>query len=187
MTDLTPITALGAATPRTTTFGALTLRENPGLALASLALRRGAVTPAPLGLALPGPGRWAAGRDVDAFWTGSGQWMVSAEGRAEEDFAAVLKAAAPGCSVTEQTDGFVAIEIASDRGGAPIVALMAKLVNLDAAAFGPGNATRTGLEHMSVFVLRRAGDSLTILGMRSLAGSLWHAIARAAQHLGRES
>ncbi|MCE5974769.1 sarcosine oxidase subunit gamma [Sinirhodobacter sp. WL0062] len=183
MTDLSPITALGGAVPRSVSFGALSLSENTGLALASLSLRRGASQPVPMGLQLPGPGGWTAGNGVAAFWTGPGQWMLEGEGRAEESFARELKSRAPDCSVTEQTDGFVAIEIASAAGPEPIRALMRKLVNIDAAGFGPGCATRTGLEHMTVFVIRRAEDRLAIIGMRSLAGSLWHALAQAAARL----
>jgi len=183
VSDLKPITALGGAVARAQSFGALSIVENSGLALASLALRRDAMQPAPMGLSLPGPGRWAAGREIAAFWTGPGQWMVEAEGRAEEDFAAALKPQAPGCSVTEQTDGWVAFEVSSVAGGMPIRRLMEKLVNVDAAGFGPGSATRTGLEHMSVFLIRRAEDRLAVIGMRTLAGALWHALETAAARL----
>ena len=183
MTDLTPITALGALEPQVLKCGALTITENVQMALASLALRRGGSQPVPMGVQLPGPGGWSAGQGVSALWTGPGQWMIEAEGRAEEDFARELKTRVPECSVTEQTDGFVVFEIASTAGGAPIRALMEKLVNIDAAGFGPGCATRTGLEHMTVFVIRRAEDRVAIIGMRTLAGSLWHAIETAAKRL----
>lgn len=183
MPDLKPITALGGATPRTAAHGVLTIEENAGLALASLALRRGAARPAPFGLDLPGPGGWTAGGANAAFWTGPDQWMVEGPGRAGDDFAAELAAACPGCSVTEQTDGFAAFEVRSTDGAAPVLALMAKLVNLDPARLPPGSATRTGLEHMSVFVIRRAPDRLAVLGMRSAAASLWHALDAAARRL----
>ncbi len=183
MTDLTPMTALGGQSARVQTLGTLSLSETPDLALASLSLRRGAVQPVPMGLPLPGPGGWTAGQGLSAFWTGPGQWMIEAPGRAETGIEQALKQAAPDCSVTDQTDGFAAIEITSGAGGAPIRALLEKLVNLDAAGFGPGSATRTGLEHMTVFVIRRAEDRLALIGMRSLAGSLWHAVERAAQQL----
>lgn len=187
MTDLVSITALGGDIPRTLRFGALGITENAGLGLASLALRRGEAEPRPYGLHLPGPGLWAGGQGMGAFWTGHDQWMIEADGRAEEDFAHDLKIHAPGCSVTEQTDGWVCFEILSAQGGVPVTRLMQALVNIDAEAFGPGSATRTGLEHMSVFVIRRAADRLAILGMRSSAGSLWHAITTAAERLEGES
>lgn len=183
MPDLKPITALGGSSARTVTHGALTLTENTGLALASLALRRDGKQPAPFGLSLPGPGLWADMGEAAALWTGPGQWLIEGPGRAETDFAAAVEAACPGCSVSEQTDGLVAFEIRSVKGEASILALMAKLVNLDPAQLGPGRACRTGLEHMSVFVLRRAPDRLAMLGMRSSAGTLWHAIETAAARL----
>ncbi|MFC3060123.1 sarcosine oxidase subunit gamma [Paenirhodobacter populi] len=183
MPDLTPLTALGQTAPMVLTRGALTVTEHPALALASLALGRGAVAPCPFGVQLPEPGLWAAGQGIAAFWTGPNQWMIEAEGRAEEDFARDLTVHAPGCSVTEQTDGWVCYEITSSKGATPILNLLEKLVNIDVASFGPGRATRTGLEHMSVFVIRRAEDRLAILGMRSSAASLWHAIGTAAGRL----
>lgn len=181
MTDLTPITALGTTEAQSVTFGALTLSENPRLALASVALRRGAEVPEPMGLVLPGPGEWVEGVAVGAFWTGPGQWMVEAEGRAEQDFAADVARNAPGCSVTEQTDGWVAFDIRSEQGGAPVDGLLERLVNLPPESLSPGRATRTVLEHLGVFVIRRSEDHVTVLGMRSSAGSLWHALTTAAK------
>lgn len=176
MTDLTPICALGAAVPQSRTIGAVTLTENAPLGLASLALRRGGAAPA-LGLTLPGPGGWAQGDGIAAFWTGPDQWMIEFPGQADQDVAARL--AGPGVSVTEQTDGFAAFEIVAPEP--ELVALMEKLVNVDPARFGPGSATRTGFHHMSIFVIRRAADRLAVLGMRSAAGTIWHALVDAAQ------
>ncbi|MFT4013945.1 MAG: sarcosine oxidase subunit gamma [Paracoccus sp. (in: a-proteobacteria)] len=177
MPELTPICALGGTAPQSRRIGALTLTENAGLGLASLALRRGATAPDLGLLSLPGPGGWAAGKGISAFWTGPDQWMVEFPGRADQDVAALI--CDSGLSVTEQTDGFVAFEI---EGPAPaLVALLEKLVNLDAGRFAPGSATRTGLHHMSVFVIRRAETRLTVLGMRTAAGTIWHALVEAAQ------
>lgn len=183
MPDLPPLTALGGSVARTVTHGTVTLEENAGLALASLALRRGSTEPAPFGLSLPGPSLWSSNDAAAALWTGPGQWLIEGPGRAESDFAAEVAAAGAGCSVTEQTDGFVAFEIRSAAGEAPILALMAKLVNLDPVRLWPGTATRTGLEHMSVFVIRRAADRLAVIGMRSAAATLWHALETAAARL----
>ncbi|PJE33808.1 sarcosine oxidase subunit gamma, partial [Pseudooceanicola lipolyticus] len=58
MTDLSPLTALGAAAPRRQSFGALTIWENADMALASLALRRGGTPPQPFGLTLPAAAGW---------------------------------------------------------------------------------------------------------------------------------
>ncbi|RJT26741.1 sarcosine oxidase subunit gamma [Mesorhizobium waimense] len=183
MTDLTAFTALGAAQPRLASFEALDIRENPELALASLALRRGSIRPAPFGLHLPEPGRWVAGQGVAAFWVGPDQWMIEAEGRAEENFAADLKQASPDCTVTEQTDGWIVFEIVSRSGRAPLEELLSKLVNIDLADFELGRATRTGLEDMSCFVIRRNETHVAVMGARSFAGSLWHALETAVSRL----
>ncbi|MBN9888207.1 sarcosine oxidase subunit gamma [Salipiger abyssi] len=183
MTDLLPVTAMGDSAPRSESFGPLTLSENAGLALASLALRQGQDAPTPFGLTLPDVARAVTSGELGAFWTGRGQWMIEAEGKAESDFAAALKAEAPGCSVTEQTDGFVVFEVVSEAGTAPLEALMSKLVNIDPKTLGPGCCTRTGLEHMTVFLVRRSETRLAVIGMRSLAGSLWHALSQAAHRL----
>lgn len=181
MPDLKPTTALGGQTPSKARHGALHIEENTMLALASLALRRGGSTPSPFGLTLPAPGKWIDNGTVSALWTGQGQWLIEAIDRAETDFAAELAALCPTSSVTEQTDGFVVFEIESDQGEAPITALMHKLVNLDPLAFRAGSATRTGMEHVSVFVIRRAPQRLAIIGMRSAAKTLWHVIETAAR------
>ncbi|WP_371823399.1 sarcosine oxidase subunit gamma [Paracoccus sp. Z118] len=181
--DLSPLPATGGAAPATARHGALTLTENDGLALASLALRRGGAQPAPFGLTLPGPGGWAAQGEISAFWTGPDQWMIEGHRLAGMDFAARVAAEASGASVTEQTDGFAAFEIRSSAGEAPILALLAKLVNIDPANLASGRAARTGLHHMSVFVIRRAPDHLAVAGMRSAAGTLWHVLETAVARL----
>ncbi len=182
MTDLKPITALGAETARYETFGALTISENVDLGLASLALRDGKTVPAPFGICLPEAGRWTAGDGFAAFWMSPGQWMIEAEGRGNDDFAAALKAEVHGCSVTEQTDGWVAFEIAAQNVAA-LEALMQKSVNLDPASLSSGAAARTGLEHMGVYLIRRSETQLAVMGMRTFAEALWHALATAARRL----
>lgn len=183
MSDLIPTTALGGTTPRSVTHGALRLTENAVLGLASLALHRGGDAPAPFGLTLPAPGGWVQGEGVAAFWTGPDQWMIEGENRAEDNFAAELAKAAPGCSVTEQTDGWVVFEIKASLGAQPVEQLLQKLINIDLRDFGPGRAQRTGLEHLSVFVIRRAPGEVAVFGMRSAAETLWHALETAVKRL----
>lgn len=186
MTDLIPVTAFGADAPRGATYGALTLTERPDIALASLTLRRGQAAPSPLSqplsLRLPGPGGLVQNARAGAFWTAPGQWMIEAEGKAETDFAAVVMQAAPGCSVTEQTDGWTAFDCTG--AAADIDRLLERLVNLPPAATAPGRAARTVLHHMPAYLLRRDLGHLTVWGMRSMAGSLWHALDTAAARLG---
>lgn len=183
MTDLSPITALGAAGPWAKSYGPLSLSENTMLALASLSLPAQTVVPSPFGLTLPEAGQSTATETHGAFWSGPNQWMIEGYGLAETDFATVVKAEADAGYVTEQTDGWCAFDIEDASNGDAIQKLMQKLVNIDAHQFSPGSAARTGLEHMSVFVIRRSQSKLTVIGMRTLAGALMHALATAAQRL----
>lgn len=183
MAELTPISALGATAPIEHCRGGLRIVENRDLALAVLAVGRGAARPAPMGLVLPDPGAWIAGQGIAAFWTGPDQWMIEAREGGTRDLAASLAPEAPGCALFDQSDGWVSFEITAEAGTPAVEALMERLVNLDAARFGPGSATRTLMRHMSVFVIRRAEDHLAILGMRSFARSLWHVLDIAAGRL----
>lgn len=187
MTDLSPMTALGGETAREERFGPLTLAEDHELALASLTLRRGADLAAPFGLVLPEPGHHVAGDGVSAFWAEPGRWMIAGPGRAADDFAAEVAAQAQGCTVTEQTDGWVAITITSSKGAAPILLLMERLINVDPDRIAPGRALRTGLDHMSVFAIRLGVERLAVIGMRSQADSLWHALRTTAERLATRS
>ena len=178
MTDLIAETALGGTTPRVTQAGPVTLTERFDIALASLALRKGASTPQPFGLTLAAPGEITTDGTIGSLWMAPGQWMIEAP---LQDLAARLSAEIPGCSVTEQTDGWVIIDI---DGPAPAIeALRERLVNLPPQALAPGRATRTLMHHMSVFVIRRTDGRLSIMGMRSMAGSLWHTLEQAAGRL----
>lgn len=181
MTDLMTLTALGEQTPRTLSLAPYTISENSRLGLASLALARGAKVPAPFGLTLPEPGGWYGQDGYAAIWIAPDQWLVLGERMGDTDFAAMVGAQAPQTRVSEQTDGWVSIEI--EAGETALSALLERLVNLPTDATQTGRATRTGLHHMSVFVIRPAKDRLVVMGMRSMAGSLWHAIETTVRRL----
>lgn len=183
MTDLIPITALGQSAPENARFGDLELRENSQLGLASLALRRGAAEPSPFGITLPQTGGWTANDTAGAFWTGPQQWMITLEGRADDVFLPDLAAQTAGCSVTEQTDGWAAFDITAPD----LTPFLERLVNVDLGAFGPGSATRTVIEHMGVYLIHSAAGQGRILGMRSSARSLWHALTTTAARLTKET
>ncbi|WP_153770685.1 sarcosine oxidase subunit gamma [Labrenzia sp. CE80] len=185
MTDLTPVTALGGTTARVERFGSITISENDDLAFASLAVPRGTEVPTPFGLTLPDAGGLTQADNYGAFWTGPSQWMITGEGRGNLDFAAEVKAACPGCAVTAQTDGWTAFEIEASDGVQSVEALMTRLVNLDQQILRPGHATRTQLHHMSVFLIRRQQGHLAIIGMRTLADTLWKVLTQTLRRLDR--
>lgn len=182
MTDLKPITALGAELPTSVKLGALRLSENADLGLASLALRKGATVPSPFGLVLPQPGACTITQGIGAFWCGPDQWMVMFPDRGAQDVARDLKAQSPNCSVTEQTDGWCAFDILA-QDAAALSGFLERVVNVNLGAFGTGCATRTVIDHMGVYLLRGSENSVTIIGMRSSAQSLWHALTTVAQRL----
>ncbi|MFD2854724.1 sarcosine oxidase subunit gamma [Seohaeicola zhoushanensis] len=181
MTDLTAICALGATEPRRETFGALTLAERPDTALLSVALRRARRSPRRWGWRCPAPahGRWArAGRLLDRPRPVDGRGAGQGRHRRGCNFLPNL----PGCSLTEQTDGWTLFEF-SAKSGATVGRLLERLVNLDTASLAPGRATRTAVEHMGVFVIRRAEAELAVWGTRSAAESLWHALSTTARRM----
>lgn len=179
---LAPLTALGHSDPTVVTIGPVTLAERTNVALASLAARRGCqgdVTAAAqaIGLPLPGPGHHAAGPVWSAFWLGPDQWMVEAAFETHEDIVAALRPAFGGsASITEQTDAWVRLEVT----GADLAAVFERLCGLDVRSMRPGDATRTVIEHLGTYVIRGT-KGMTVLGPRSAAGSLHHALVTAAR------
>jgi sarcosine oxidase subunit gamma len=182
---LKALTPLAQARPVITGIGRITIAENPHVALASLAPRRGReaeFTPRAeglLGFALPGPGLAAQAGDWGGFWTGAGQWFIEAPFASHEDIAARLKAAVGDAgSVTEQTDGWGRFEVS----GRTAPAMFERLSAIDIHAMEAGKATRTLIEHLGCFVIcRQAGASYSVLAMRSAAASLHHALVQAAE------
>lgn len=187
LAPLTPLTALGGRQPRVDTIGALRITERPDVALASLARRRdkdaalAAAAEGILGVTLPDVATWAGKDPFGVFWTGPGQWMVEAPFSTHEDLAGHLKAAIGDAgSVTEQTDAWVLFDVAGDT----LPALFERLCPLDLAGMAAGSARRTTIEHLGCFVLYRAtGQGYGILGPRSSAATLHHALLTAARSI----
>lgn len=182
MTDLKPITPLGAGAARVDTIGQVTISENPDRAMASLTARKGkadAVRKAAktaLGLDVPGPGQCATSGDFTIWWTGPDQWMIDADHARYELLAAhIAQAIGPAASVTEQTDGWCRFDITGSRS----VAMLERLCPVDVQAMKPGQATRTLLHHLGCFVICST-TGFSLLGPRSSAGSLHHALIEAA-------
>ena len=175
---LAPLTPLGNTTPQTDTIGPVTITENTGIALASLAIRRGRGTDvanaaASLNLTLPAPGH----ASENAMWLAPDQWMIEAPFATHEDIMAHLKPVfGDAASITEQTDAWVRFDLA----GPDLPAMFDLLCNLDTRAMQPGHATRTVIDHLGCYVICRS-VGFTILGPRSSARSLHHALITAAR------
>jgi sarcosine oxidase subunit gamma len=172
---------LGAATPRRDTIGAITIAENPGVALASVAARKGQsgacadTLAAWLGAPAPSVAQHA-GDDLSAFWIGPDMWMLEAPFATHEGMAQDLAQRFEGiASVTEQTDAWVRFDLSGDA----LAEMLARLTNLDLATRPARFARRTVMEHVGCYLLRR-GAGYSVYGPRSSAGSLHHALAQAA-------
>ena len=183
MHDLTPITALGSTAARVDTVADVTLTEYPGLALASVMARLGQEKACRTHLqevlegAAPGPGKCHLHDPIAGFWMGPDQWMLGAPFDSHENLAAELSARfGQTASITEQTDAWCCFDLRGDG----MEAVMELCCNVNIRAMQTGDATRTSIHHLGCFVLRRdPADWVRILGPRSSAGSLHHALLTA--------
>jgi len=180
--SLHALTALGARKAAVVTVGPLTITERFDVALASVAARRGrmadlAIAAQAAGLPLPGPARYETGAVYAAFWTAPEMWLVEAPFASHELIAGMLKGAlGDAASVTEQTDAWVAVDLAAPD----LSSLLARLCNVDFLTVSPGHATRTMIEHLGCYLIKHGAGSVRLYGPRSSAESLLHALAVAA-------
>ena len=184
MASLTPTTALGDTIPFDETIGGNRIREVSDAVMASLAMLKGKGAAFKKAAAsqlgdMPAPG-YAAGhaggdKHTSTVWMGPDQYLV-------EGIDAVTLAAAFGTSaaVTDQSDAWVRFDVT----GGNVVAMLERLSGADTRRMQAGSATRTAIHHMHcVIVCRAGGTDFTILGPRSSAASLHHALVAAAASL----
>ncbi|UWQ49396.1 sarcosine oxidase subunit gamma family protein [Leisingera caerulea] len=182
---LKAISPLGGHEPRADTFTGLLIREVTDRALASLAARQGqaeavnAAAASYLGGPLPEPASWSAAGEFAAWWMGPDLWMVSAPHDSHELLAADLKqAVGEAGSVVEQTDGWCCFGLEGVR----CFDVLERLCNANVRAGTSGDAIRTSMEHLGVFLLcHEPGQRYSIIGPRSSAASLHHALVAAAK------
>ena len=120
-----------------------------------------------IGLGFPAPNRVVSGPTSSIVWTGRAQaFLVGAE-------APVLTGLA---AITDQTDGWVALTLS----GLAAADVLMRLVPLDLRpmAFPPGNAARSGLNHMPM-ILWRDATGFTLMTFRSMARTAWHEVETA--------
>lgn len=186
MHNLETVTALGEATPRIDRFAHITIAENDGLALASVAARLGqekacrAALKSLLG-AVPEVGRTIL-RDPEAgFWMGPDQWMIGAPRATHELLADQLKALmGDAASVTEQSGAWVCFDVT----GPAMKDICERICGVPIRRMVAGDAQRTVIHQLGCFVLRReAEDHIRILGPRASAKTLHHTLLTAARSL----
>ncbi len=187
MHDLKAMTALGGAEARVDRFDHITIAENDGLVLASVAARMGRerdchrVLEKLLG-AVPGPGRAQLHDPEAGFWMGPEQWMVGAPRETHEGLADTLKSLlGNAASVTEQTGAWVTFDVT----GTAMQDMCERLCAVPVRRMAAGDTQRTVIHQLGCFVIRReAYDHIRILGPRASAETLHHTLITAAQSLG---
>ncbi|MCK0122374.1 sarcosine oxidase subunit gamma [Loktanella sp. F6476L] len=186
MHDLIPTTALGGTTPRIDTFDHVTIAENDGLALASVAARLGQETACHAHLAallgaVPAPGKVVLHDPEAGFWVGPDQWIIGAPRDTHADLAVQLKNRFGGtASITDQSGGWVAFDVT----GPAMRDLCERLCAVPIRRMQSGDAQRTMIHQISCFVIKRVDpDHIRVLGPRASAGSLHHALITAAAAL----
>lgn len=182
---LKPLTALGHDLPEVVAIGSFRIEERFDVALASLACRRGrendvAKLARTKMVPLPAPARAATGNPYSAFWLSADQWMVEAPYVSHEDIAAHLKTAfGDTASITEQSDAWVRFDVSAPH----LHPLFERLCNVDLAAASIGFATRTLIEHLGCYLIKRSNTEITLYGPRSSAASLLHVIGDTARSI----
>ena len=182
---LKPLTALGHDAPKVVTIGPYQITERFDVALASLASRRGrekdvAKVAKSAKLPLAGPSKSETGKPFSSFWLSTEQWMIEADFVAHENIEAELKALfGDVASITEQTDAWVRFDVSA----ANLQPLIERLCNVDLVEALDGFASRTVIEHIGCYLIKRNATLVTVYGPRSSAQSLLHVIETAAHSL----
>lgn len=180
---LRALTALGHTTPETVTIGPYRIDERFDVALASVASRLGReadviASAKAAKLPLPKPSCAAKNVPFSAFWIAPDMWMLEAPFATHEDIAAHLKPIfGDAASITEQTDAWVRFDVQA----ANLHPMIERLCNVDFAKAAVGFASRTVIEHVGCYLIRRAADIVTLYAPRSSAQSLHHALQVAAR------
>lgn len=118
------------------------------------------------GLPLPKPTQSASSDAGRLMWVGPGQTMV-------------MGTAFAGPGSVDQSDGWAIAELTGPRAVDVLSRLVAVDLRLD--AFPVGASARTMIGHMTGSVIRTDDDSLQVMVMRSMAGTLVHDLARAIE------
>jgi len=181
--DLKTVTALGGSAPRIDTFDHITISENDGLALASVAARLGCEAQCHSALSellgsVPGPGKAVLNDPEAGFWMGPDQWMIGAPKATHEGLADDLKRRfGTAASITEQSGAWVCFDLT----GEGMADVTERLCNVAIRKMQAADAQRTVIHQLGCFVIRRVDDlHLRILGPRASAGTLHHALITAA-------
>jgi sarcosine oxidase subunit gamma len=166
--------------------------ERDGLGIATVLARAGQIATLErrcredFGIDLPREPRRAVSNDLSIAGTGPEAWLAIRE-RGGNAFASSLASALDGCaSVSDQSDSYAVLRL----NGPKVRQTLAKLVPIDVhdRAFPVGAVAGTVAAHMGALLWRLDDEEGTavfeLAVFRSMAGSLWHALASCAAEFG---
>lgn len=107
---------------------------------------------------------------------GPDQWMIETRFDNDNDPAREISEKAKGiASITDQSEAWCRFDLTGDR----LVDVFERICNADLRRFEGGEAVRTAIEHLGCFLICRSPQHVSVLGPRSSAGSLHHAMLTA--------
>ncbi len=168
---------------------ALTISRRPGLSAVQLDARRGrsaALQTAlrdTLGLALPEPGRAAAGGEIRALWHGPDRWMLIARDGADLHDRVHAIVQPVGGVVVDQGHGRAILRLEGPR----VREVLAKGTGIDLhpRAFAEDAVAQTAVFHLSATIDRRRGTGcFDVHVMRGFAQTFFESLCEAAGEFG---
>jgi sarcosine oxidase subunit gamma len=136
------------------------------------------------GVSLPKPNELVKFEHGHIGWMGQDQWWAEFEKTDDQYIDRTLANALDGTASTSlQSDAWVGLDISGDQ----VLSLLERLIPVDTsdAAFPAGTISRTQMHHLGVFLLRypNAQKSYRLMGARSSAQSLLHAVKQTSQNI----
>ena len=123
---------------------------------------------------MPEPGRSTTSGDMRLIWTAPDQILLAFPHENPDAEAHVKAAIGQNGYTTDQTGGWVILDIS----GPDTLAALERLCPVDLAenVFPEGTAARTVMEHMGAIILRLGADRFLLLSASSSAASFLHAV-----------
>lgn len=184
VTDLIPVTSLGATTPRSETVGSITITEITDRAIASVACLKGQSTALESAYAkldrktLPSVGKAIENNGNLAIWSSADEWLVDEDIHAHPNWSLELaERLGTTAAVTEQSGAWCRFKIECPDD---TVEFFARICALDTAQMAQGDALRTTVHHLNCIIVKGKNDWL-VTGPSSTAEDLYHALIVAAR------
>lgn len=163
-------------------LGGVHLREATGKALVSIAIPQGGQSELEQALdkawqvAIPAVGHSVLTADGSnrLMAMQADQLFLLADYEGDQAVAMVAEQLGDSGYYTDQSDSWAMLQVSGTASRKALERICP--IDLHADVFAEGAVARTAMEHMGVIIVRNGKDSFLLLTMRSLAGSLLHAV-----------